>query len=172
MSICPKDSGFILFKVRHTFIKVNLYFLERCVCCISNWSLCFKGRVLCVWLCASSPCEVSFTGLILFTLCVCLSSASCSSATSELPGCSTWHYRVALSLLHISSINKRLHKSSAHHRLQWSAPVLHAHRWSECLNPPTPYHTQAANWLLKPAEYARRWSVRERTTQINDISIN
>lgn len=115
-------------------------------------------------------CRLSFTGLILFTPCVCLSSTSCSSATSELPGCSSWHYRVALSLLHISSTNKRLHKSSAHHRLQLSAPVPHAHRWSECLNPPHP--VQAANWLLKPAEYARRWSMRERTTQINDISIN
>lgn len=165
-----KYRGFIVFKVQHIYETKYLFSWKMCVL---HFKLIFM--LLKVGFCVYDyvpalhvSCRLSFTGLILFTPCVCLSSASCSSATGELPGCSTWRYRVALSLLHISSINKRLHKSSAHHRLQLSAPVPHAHHWSECLNPPQS-HTGCK---LKPAEYARCWSVRERTTQINDISIN
>lgn len=141
MSIRPKDRGLNL-KYNIHLLKLFFIFLKD-VCAAFQTGLYALRVGFCVYDYVPAlhvRCLLSFTGLILLTLCVCLSSASCSSATSELPGCSTWHYRVALSLLHISSINKRLHKSSAHHRLQWSAPVPHAHRWSECLNPPPPSH--------------------------------
>lgn len=115
MGTCPKVG---LMYLTYTFNKASIYFPGKEECCIKNSSSCFLFFSFKQWLCASSPCEVLAALHWVKPLCSARLSV-CLSVLCLLQLChqrAAWHYWVALSPLNISSTNKRLHKSSAHHR--------------------------------------------------------